>query len=384
MKKIISLFMAMLLVFSVAVCAVSAAENQKTTTDYRYNGKFFTAKLFYNDLSLISDEYCAIPGLQNTDVAGNNCSTMTPQGLCVTEDYIFISAYCAAEKYIKELEENKDFGTNSEKLEAEKNHETHNSVIYIIDRESGEYIKNIVLPDTNHVGGLATDGKVIYIAKSSNKQISIITLKTIEKALKSKSLSVKVKYDYTVDCGCTASFVTYFDNKLWVGVFSEESNGKLSAFTVDKKSYKLTEKLTVEIPAKANGACFDKIDGEVCLAVSTSYGRKNVSQLYLCSVSDYGTSDMLVTEKAKYILPPLAQNICIYDGKVYSIYESAATCYSQVEAEVGLKATSCIVDRVCIGDVKKLFNWHSSEDIISLRLNCFLEAFKSLISAFIG
>ena len=383
MKKIISVIAAVLMIFSVAFFAASAVENE-TTIDYRYNSKYLTAKLFYNDFSLMSDEFCAVPGLENTSVAGKNCSTMTPQGLCVTEDYIFISAYCAAEKYIKELEENKDYGSNADKLVSEKSHKTHNSVIYILDRESGEYIKNIVLPDSNHVGGLATDGKVIYIAKSSDKQVSIITLKSIEKALKTKSQSVKISYDYTVDCGCTASFVTYFDNKLWVGVFNEESNGALKGFTVDKKTYKLTEKLTVEIPAKANGACFAELDGEVCLAVSTSYGRKNVSQLYLCGISDYGTKDMLVTEKAKYILPPLAQNICIFDGKVYSVYESAATCYSQVESDVGLKSTTCIIDRVCIGDVTRLFNWHSADDIMSVRINCFLEAFKSFITSFIG
>ena len=383
MKKIISVIAAILMIFSAAFFTVSAVENE-TTTDYRYSSKYLTAKLFYNDFSLISDEFCAVPGLENTSVAGKNCSTMTPQGLCVTEDYIFISAYCAAEKYIKELEENKDYGSNADNLESEKSHKTHNSVIYILDRESGEYIKNIVLPDSNHVGGLATDGKVIYIAKSSDKQVSIITLKSIEKALKTKSQSVKVSYDYTVDCGCTASFVTYFDNKLWVGIFNEESNGALKGFAIDKKTYKLTEKLTVEIPAKANGACFTELDGEVCLAVSTSYGRKNVSQLYLCAVSDYGTKNMLVTEKAKYILPPLAQNICIFDGKVYSVYESAATCYSQVESEVGLKSTTCIIDRVCIGDVTRLFNWHSTDDIVSVRINCFLEAFKSFITSFIG
>lgn len=381
MKKSLSIFMALLLIFSLAAFTVSAGDDGKTTTDYRFNTKFLSAKLFYNDFSLISGEYCAVPGLQNTDVAGKSCSTMTPQGICVTEDYIFVSAYCAAEKYIKELEENKDYGSNLEKLLVEEKHKTHNSVIYIIDRETGDYIKNIVLPDKNHVGGLATDGKVIYVAKSSDKQISVITLKTIDKAINTKSLSVKVYYDYTVDCGCTASFVTYYDNSLWVGVFNEESNGTLRRFSVDKKSYKLTENLVAEIPAKANGACFTELDGEVCLAVSTSYGRKNVSQLYLCSVSDYGTKDMTITQKAKYVLPPLAQNICIYDGKVYSIYESAATCYTQVESDAGIKSTSCAVDRICIGDETLLFNWHSEENILSLRLSAIVSAFTEFIKA---
>ena len=383
MKKSISIFMAVLLIFSLAVFTASAEEIE-TTADYRFNTKFFAAKLFYNDLALISDETCPIPGLETTNVAGKSCSAMTPQGLCVTEDYIFVSAYCAAEKYIKELEENKDYGSNAEKLQAEKNHKTHNSVIYIIDRENGEYIKNIVLSDSNHVGGLATDGKAIYIAKSSDNQISIITLKSIEKAVKSKSLSVKVNYDYTVDCGCTASFVTYYKDTLWVGVFNEENNGMLKSFSVDSKSYKLTPKLVLEIPAKANGACFTELNGEVCLAVSTSYGRKNVSQLYLFGVSDYGTKNMMITENAKYILPPLAQNICIFDGRVYSIYESAATCYSNVDADAELKSTTCAVDRICIGDVTALFNWHSEENIFTIRLNCLIEAFKSFVSAFIG
>jgi hypothetical protein len=158
----------------------------------------------------------------------------------------------------------------------------------------------------------------------------------------------------------------------------------LKRFSVNQKNYKLTEKSSVEIPAKANGACFTEINGEVCLAISTSYGRKSVSQLYLCSVSDYGTKNMTVTEKGKYILPPLAQNICIYDGRVYSIYESAATCYSQVEAEMDLKSTTCIIDRVCIGEVERLFNWHCEENILVIRLNSIIEGFKALITALIG
>ena len=68
MKKLVSIFMVLLLVLSASFFTASAEDG--TTTDYRYNTKFFTSKLFYNDLSLIADEYCAVPGLYNTDVAG--------------------------------------------------------------------------------------------------------------------------------------------------------------------------------------------------------------------------------------------------------------------------------------------------------------------------
>ncbi len=378
MKKAISLILTVtFLMLSIANIAF-ATEIEKTTTSYRYENKFLTAKLFYSDFAMISDTACPIPGLENTVVAGENCSTMTPQGLCVTEDYIFISAYCNAKKYIAELKENADYGKNSDKLEVEENHSTHNSVIYIIDRESGEYIKNMVLPDTNHVGGLATDGENIFIAKSTDAQISVISLKTVQKVVETKSMSVEVDYEYIVDCGCTASFVTYYNDLLWVGVFNENDKGKLNAFSVDAKSFELSEVTFVEIPAKANGASFTEINGEICLNVNSSYGRKNISHIYLYSVSNYGTKQMAITLKDTYNAPPTVQNSCIYDSKVYFIYESAATCYSEVDSAFDTKATTCAVDRVCIGDESILFNWHANDNIFLLKISNIVSAIVKL------
>ena len=81
-----------------------------------------------------------IPGLKSTRTLLTSecdmpamCTTMTPQGLAVTEDYVFVSAYCHAKK--------------------------HNSVIYMIDKESHRFIKEIVLPGQPHVGGLAYDSE---------------------------------------------------------------------------------------------------------------------------------------------------------------------------------------------------------------------------------
>ena len=79
-----------------------------------------------------------IPGLKATRTLLTSegdmpamCTTMTPQGLAVTEDYVFVSAYCHAKK--------------------------HNSVIYMINKESHRFIKEIILPGQPHVGGLAYD-----------------------------------------------------------------------------------------------------------------------------------------------------------------------------------------------------------------------------------
>ena len=90
---------------------------------------------------------------------------------------------------------------------------------------------------------------------------------------------------------------------------------------------------------------------------------------------------MSVNQKDKYNAPPTVQNSCVYDGRVYYIYESAATCYSEVESLFDLKSTSCAIDRICIGDVDKLFNWHCQENMLSLKMKTFFAAVSDFISS---
>ncbi len=374
MKKVLSLILSVLLILSCFSVSVFAAE---TSEDYRYNSRFNAALIAFNDLSLITEEYFAIPGLENTVLTGDeSCSAMTPQGLCVSEDYIFISAYCGIKRYKTDLEENKIFGKNKDKLAAEENHNVHNSVIYILDRESGDLLKTLVLPDDNHVGGLATDGKNLFIAKSSDKQVSIISFAQISLAMQTKSKTVKAVYEYSFDCDCTASFVTYHNDILWVGVFDEKNEGELNGYEIGLLGL---EKVTsVKIPAKANGAAFYETGGEICLVVGSSYGRKNLSKAYLYSVDFYGEENMTIKKEDIYTLPPTVQNFAFYDGKVYHIYESAATCYSQVDSLFETKSTSFPVDRVCIGQADNLFNWHN-ENLFLARLSAFVRAVKTVV-----
>ncbi|STP33808.1 Uncharacterised protein [Enterococcus casseliflavus] len=61
----------------------------------------------------------------------DQCQAMTPQGLAVSEDYLFISVYCSQQE--------------------------HHSQLYIIERTSGRHLKTVVLPKRPHVGGLVFD-----------------------------------------------------------------------------------------------------------------------------------------------------------------------------------------------------------------------------------
>lgn len=90
-----------------------------------------------------------IPGLRYTRTFLNAegtkqavCTSMTPQGLAVTDEYVLVSAYCHTEK--------------------------HNSVIYVINKETHRFIKEVVLPGLPHVGGLAYDQEHDMLWYSSN------------------------------------------------------------------------------------------------------------------------------------------------------------------------------------------------------------------------
>lgn len=375
MKKTLSFILTVILLLTCFTLSISAAEISK---DYRYNNRFNSALVAFNDLSMITEDYYPVPGLENTVLSDSeSCNAMTPQGLCVSDEFVFISAYCGIKRYKTDLEENISFGKNKEKLAAEKDHKVHNSVIYILDRETGDYLKTLVLPDSNHVGGLGTDGKNLFIAKSSDKQVSLITEAQIRLAMQTKSYTVKARYDYTADCGCTASLVTYHNDVLWVGVFDEKSDGELNGFVMNEK-LNLEKIASVKIPAKANGAAFYDYEDEICLVVGSSYGRKNLSKAYVYTVDSYGEDKMTLKKKQTHTLPPTVQNFAFYGDRVYHIYESAATCYSQVDSVLEIKSTSFPVDRVCIGQADNLFSWHN-ENLFLARISAFVRAVKSVV-----
>ena len=101
-----------------------------------------------------------IPGLKYTrtflNAQGSEqavCTSMTPQGLAVTDEYVLISAYCHTAK--------------------------HNSVIYVINKETHRFIKEVVLPGLPHVGGLAydLDHDMLWYSSNTNGIAQAVSIK---------------------------------------------------------------------------------------------------------------------------------------------------------------------------------------------------------------
>ena len=105
-----------------------------------------------------------IPGLKSTRTVNSKtgqsdiCTSMTPQGMDVTEDSIFVSAYCHTKK--------------------------HNSVLYQIDKKSGRFVKEIIMPNRTHAGGIAYDNlnQVLWVSDMLNGEaaVSLYTMEALE------------------------------------------------------------------------------------------------------------------------------------------------------------------------------------------------------------
>ncbi len=375
-KKLIWSIIVILL--AIALLKSDSINGLKTSVKSRFPGDFKASLKDYKSLKLLSSQgHFAVPGMQSTNISTSLkgkegfCDAMTPQGICTTEDYILITAYCRAEEYLKDLRNFSFVPQNGLKFLKDGilgHHENHNSVIYVVDKKTREYLTTLELSDVNHVGGVTYDGKYVWIAKSSKYELSAISIDDIKKAVDKKLDTVKVNYYDSVACDRMASFVTYYDNRLWVGFCNgaEKGNGVLDGFEISKDKngrLSLISSKELSIPETANGAAFAKINGEVCLCVNLSDGRgsavKNTdSKMCLYQVDVNKNSDISGYKSyGKYVLPPLVEEICVDGSEIYFLFESGASAYSTVAFHRCYR----IVDNVCIGRVKDLFYWQDSD-----------------------
>lgn len=65
----------------------------------------------------------------------------------------------------------------------------YNSVIYVVNGSTFEYITTLVLPNTYHNGGIAFDGYNVWLTNSKNKAVYYIKKEVIENKIPKESSS---------------------------------------------------------------------------------------------------------------------------------------------------------------------------------------------------
>lgn len=252
------------------------------------------------------------------------CSSMTPQGLTLTEKYLIISAYCP-------------------------NH-THHSVLYVMDRLSGIQIKTIVLPDFPHAGGLAYDPchQKIWLSNTLGKQAAIaaICLTDIENY---SDASQPIPYQEKIGLQelPRASALTYDHNYLVVALFALKTHGRIVCYPIDQvedsPDYSLLASPTgsLAIPEKIQGVTFYKN----YILFSQSWGRQAGKILIFDILQTTDFSDL--RQAIKMIpTPPYLEQIFIEGDHLFALFESGAANYRQ--------KTPFVMDHVLRIDLKIL------------------------------
>lgn len=180
-----------------------------------------------------------IPGLNatQTQVFGEKktssiCTSMTPQGLAVTEDYLLVSAYCHTS--------------------------THNSVLYVIDKHTHEFIKEIVLRNKSHVGGIAYDTihNNIWISCMSRgiPQVNAITLEQLEEySFQDSYQPITYSQSYDLYAITRNSFLTYYNNSLYIGYYTSNSASVLEEYDITEDGTLQTQTLDDSMTASQLG-----------------------------------------------------------------------------------------------------------------------------------
>lgn len=297
-----------------------------TTTSYRYDLAFSRTLMEYADFRNLyrADYSTAIPGLECTNLYASDSEQMVPQGLCIAGDYMLITAYDKSKE--------------------------ENSVLYVLSNEDAadrKLLTTIVLPDQNHVGGITFDGSSLWIAKSTTGYVSEIQYAHIDEAVASgEEVYFMEAYDSNIYCGVTASFVSYQDDRLWVGTSQSffTKQGILSVFRMlrDEHGTELVREFTLDIPKNTQGISFMNLDDRQYLLLDVSQGRFRDSFLYLYE-SFVDDRKIELRCKRKYTFPPMVEELVSDGDYTYCLFESAATCYSTDEY---LKC-KYPVDRIC-------------------------------------
>lgn len=282
-----------------------------------------------------------IPGLDATRTLTSNdsqeitiCTSMTPQGICVASDYLLVSAYCHTG--------------------------THNSVIYVLDKATGTFLKEIVLKDKNHVGGLAFDTRhhMIWVSTSHDGRAaaSAFSLKNLKSYdLDEMRAPIAYTHDYDLFTIKKDSFMTFSEGYLYIGHFSLNENSVVQKFKIGVNGGLKTENgaslgkdrdIAIpedikSIPKQIQGFAIYK-DKAI---LTQSYGIKS-SSLFVHNYSDlmYQTGKKYTINKV--LMPQKLEQIYIDGNDLYVLFESAAYAY---RAQPVPK-----VDRICKLDLGQI------------------------------
>ena len=267
----------------------------------------------------------------------NTATAMTPQGITIAGKYILLTAY-------------------------DGEHE-HASVVYVLDKKTGKYLKTIQVAGRPHLGGIAYDpvAKNIWVTGSMGRSSALAAFSMAElKSYKAGSqIPIKYKYQIAIPAVEKASTVTYYDGQLFVGFFNMYGRGKVAAYTIARSGKNRGSITNNEVKSVTGTLRWSDPTGETSMDkqiqgiaiyqnkifLSQSYGSGD-SKLYVFPTSalnalDEKNAELVIT------MPPYLEQITAYKGQLLCVFESGSKIYARPEIVV--------MDRILSMNINALF-----------------------------
>ncbi len=232
-------------------------------------------------------------------------SNFVPQGVCNARGYTLVSCYQHGGK----------------------------PSILIMDKEGNKRWVPLDLKNGTHVGGIAydsinnniwvtgSDGEIClynYDSIINNKGDMVAPIKTFD-ANVTNSNNSKV-----------ASYMTYYDGKIYVGSFNKDSKGVIKEYKIGPDGKTLTYSKEFDAPSQAQGISFINKNGKEYMSVACSYGRSNNSHL---KIFEYSSNKY--KEINDITLPPMLEQVTFnQNGSLNCVFESNANEYSNAPIKI--------------------------------------------------
>lgn len=284
-----------------------------------------------------------IPGLVTTksynfqkkkwDIA----DAMTPQGIAIAQKYLLLSAY-------------------------DGNRE-HASVIYVLDKKTGKYLKTIQMRGRPHLGGIAYDpiGKNIWLTGKTGKASALMSfsLKALRSYQEKKQMPIEYNHEISIPSMEKASTVAYYDNQLFVGFFNMDGRGKVASYPIARSGKEKNSITNNEIRSVTGSVAWSDPSGTTSMDkqiqgiaiyqgrifLSQSYGSQD-SKLYIFPTTALNALDEKNAERV-ISMPPYLEQIIAYRGQLLCVFESASEVYARPQITV--------MDRILSVNINSLF-----------------------------
>lgn len=249
-----------------------------------------------------------------------------PQGICKTDDYLFVSAYDPI------MEEGKS-GEGGRP-----------SVVFVIDNQTHNHIKTLsfegevegeIIDLRSHFGAIdyAEKNNILYMADSTNGMLWQVSMDAIYSAINEEGKSAKVSAEAVLaEREVKISFLTYHNGLIYIGQHDKdlESENFMIGYDLDSNEAK-TDKIPLQL--KSQGVAFVDYQDQLYLLTSSSRGVDNPSTLVAEkveeSIDDNGNVILKKDIEKELALPNMSEDLYVDGEKIYICFESAAEYYNK-------------------------------------------------------